>query len=131
MILLDTHALIWWVAEPAKLSRRAARAMQKAAAGGGIAVSAASLFEISTLLRRGRLELGVPAERWLQALGTLPDLVIEPISAEIAWMAGSLAAGFPGDPADRLIVATARSLNARLVTADEKLRAALAADAIW
>lgn len=131
MILLDTHALIWWVAEPAKLSRRAARAMQKAAAGGGIAVSAASLFEISTLLRRGRLELGVPAERWLQALGTLPDLVIEPISAEIAWMAGSLAAGFPGDPADRLIVATARSLNARLVTADEKLRAALAVDAIW
>jgi len=131
LILLDTHALIWWVAEPAKLSRRAARAMQKAAAGGGIAVSAASLFEISTLLRRGRLELGVPAERWLQALGTLPDLVIEPISAEIAWMAGSLAAGFPGDPADRLIVATARSLNARLVTADEKLRAALAVDAIW
>jgi PIN domain nuclease of toxin-antitoxin system len=125
MILLDTHALVWWATEPARLSVKAQRAAQKAAAGNELAASAMSLFEIATLLRRGRLQLGIQADRWLQALRSLPELVIEPVSAEIACVAGALPAEFPGDPADRIIAATARVLDAKLITADDRLRAAL------
>ena len=131
MILLDTHALVWWAAEPRKLSHRARKASQTAAAGGELAASAMSLFEISTLLRRGRLSFSVQADRWFLALTSLPELNIEPISQEIAWSAGNRDAAFPGDPADRIIAATARTLNARLVTADEKLHEALGESALW
>ena len=63
MILLDTHALVWWAAEPEKLSRRARQAVQTAEVGGELATSAMSLFEIATLLRRGRIELADLKER--------------------------------------------------------------------
>lgn len=90
-----------------------------------------SLFEISTLLRRGRLELSIDADRWFLALTSLPELSIEPITSKIAWDAGNWDAAFPGDPADRIIASTARALNARLVTADEKLHATLGESALW
>lgn len=131
MIVLDTHALVWWVAEPAKLSARARRAAKTGAAGKGLAVSAISIFEISTLVRRGRLELGVEPDRWLAALRSLPELLIEPVSADVAWEAGALEAALPGDPADRIIAATARALHARLITADAKLRSASVIETIW
>ena len=131
LILLDTHALVWWATEPRNLSPRARKAAQTAAADGELAASAMSLFEIATLLRRGRLSFTVQADRWFLALTSLPELNIEPISPEIAWDAGHRDASFPGDPADRIIAATARALNARLVTADEKLRAALGESALW
>jgi PIN domain nuclease of toxin-antitoxin system len=131
LILLDTHALVWWVAEPKSLSARARRAVQSAASSNELAVSAMSLFEISTLLRRGRLDLGIQADRWFRALLSLPELAIEPVSAEIAWAAGQFTGDFPGDPADRIIAATARVLDAKLVTADEKLRSASAVETLW
>lgn len=131
MIVLDTHALVWWAADPARLSARARRATKAGAAGKGLAVSAISLFEISTLVRRGRLKLGVDTDRWLAALRSLPELVIEPVSADIAWAAGALETALPGDPADRIIAATAQTLDAKLITADEKLRAAAGVDTIW
>lgn len=131
MIVLDTHALVWWVAEPAKLSARARRAAKAGAAGKGLGVSAISIFEIPTLVRRGRLELGIEPNRWLTALRSLPELVIEPVSADIAWAAGALEAALPGDPADRIIAATARALHAKLITADDRLRSASAVDTIW
>lgn len=131
MIVFDTHALVWWVAEPARLSARARRAAKTGAADNELVVSAISIFEISTLLRRGRLELGVDSGQWFDALRSLPELVIEPVSAEIAWAAGAFDAVLPGDPADRIIAATAQVLHARLITADDKLRSALANDTIW
>lgn len=90
-----------------------------------------SIFEISTLVRRGRLELGVDSDQWFGALRSLPELAIEPISAEIAWLAGAFDAALPGDPADRIIAATAQVLHAKLITADDKLRSAFAIDTIW
>lgn len=131
MIVLDTHALVWWVADPAKLSPRARRAAKAGAAAKELAVSTISFFEISTLVRRGRLELGVDADDWFRALRSLPELVTEPVSAEIAQLAGAFGDKFPGDPADRIIAATAKSLHAKLVTADGKLRSTADVDAIW
>ena len=131
MILLDTHALVWWATEPRKLSQRARKAAQLAASDGELVASAISLFEIATLLRRGRLSFSIQADRWFNALMSLPELSIEPSSPEIAWDAGNWDAAFPGDPADRIIASTARTLHARLVTADEKLRAAFGESAYW
>ena len=131
MIVLDTHALVWWVAEPARLSRKAARAIATAVRGDGVTASAVSLFEIGTLLRRGRLVLTVEPAAWLAALQKLPELAIEPAGADVALQAASYGADFSGDPADRLIAATAQLLGAKLVTADDRLRAAKVVDTLW
>jgi len=131
VIVLDTHVLIWWLADPRKLSAAAARAIKRAAGAGEVAVSSISVFEISTLVRRGRLRLTTDLDRWMKAVRSLPELVIEPVSAEIALTAGSFDSSSPGDPADRIIAATARVLNARLLSADDKLRTAAAVEVVW
>jgi PIN domain nuclease of toxin-antitoxin system len=131
VIVLDTHVLVWWLSDPKRLSARARRAIGASAAKNEVAVSAMSIFEIATLMRRGRIVVSIAEEEWLAALRSVPELVVEPISTEIAWLAGMFDAAFPGDPADRIIAATARLFDARLVTADEKLRASDSVDAIW
>jgi PIN domain nuclease of toxin-antitoxin system len=131
VIVLDTHVLVWWVAEPGKLSLRARRAVKTGVAARALVTSAISIFEIATLLRRGRLVLGTDTDRWFHALHALPELTVEPVSAEVASAAGACPDDFPGDPADRIIAATARVLGAKLVTADRSLRSAFADSTIW
>jgi PIN domain nuclease of toxin-antitoxin system len=131
VILLDTHALVWWVAGAPKLSARAKRAIAAALRDGYVAASAISLFEIATALRRRRLVLEMPAVQWLADLRRLPELRFEPVSAEIAEVAGSFDETFPGDPADRIIAATAIALGLTLVTADARLRRAPRLQAVW
>jgi len=131
VIVLDTHVLVWWLAEPAKLSPVARRTIKAAAGNNEVAISTISVFEISTLTRRGRLQLGIDPDQWFAALHSLPELMIEPVSAEIAWIAGTFDPVLPEDPADRIITATASALGARLITADEKLRAAAPVETIW
>ncbi|MCC6474242.1 MAG: type II toxin-antitoxin system VapC family toxin [Burkholderiales bacterium] len=131
MIVLDTHVLVWWVSDPARLSARARRAVQTQASSGAIVASAISLFEIATLVRRGRLVLRVAPGEWFDALLSLPELRIEPVAAHIARLAGSFEASMPGDPADRIVAATALTLEAQLVSADEKLRRAPRLSTIW
>jgi PIN domain nuclease of toxin-antitoxin system len=131
VILLDTHALVWWAADTARLSARAKRAIGIALRDGYIAASAISLFEIATAIRRRRLVLEVPPEQWLTDLRLLPELRVEPVSADIAEIAGSFDEKFPGDPADRIIAATAVALGLKLVTADARLRRAHQLQAVW
>ncbi len=131
MIVLDTHALIWWVAGDRRLSARALRAIRVAAKAGAVFASAISVMEIATAVRRGRLTLSVPFEQWLADLRSLPELQFEPVTAEIAALAGSFDGAMHGDPADRIIAATARTLGARLVTADERLRGLPEVVAVW
>lgn len=131
MIVLDTHALVWWLAQSPKLSAPARRAIQAAQRGGPVMASAISIFEIATLVRRGRLQLGVSVEQWLAAARALPELRIEPVTDHIAQLAGSFSELMPGDPADRLIAATAIALGTRLVSADKKLQRARGLVAVW
>ena len=131
MTVLDTHAALWWMADSAKLSVRAKRAIQASVVAGDLAMSAASVLEIATLVRRGRLELARALDEWLEDVQSLPELRIEPVTAPIAARAGSFEAEVHGDPIDRLIIATALVLDESLVTADERIQSLGWVRTIW
>jgi PIN domain nuclease of toxin-antitoxin system len=117
-VLLDTHVIQWWSAEPDRLSPAAARALSEA---DELAVSDISWFELAWLARHDRIVVTIPIRSWLEQLATqLRTMAVTPAIADAAV---SLAASFPGDPADRLIYATAIEHGWRLVTKDNRLRA--------
>jgi PIN domain nuclease of toxin-antitoxin system len=116
LILLDTHVWLWWRAAPERLSDAAGAALQEAR---GIGVSTISAWEIAMLVERGRISLDRDIGLWIRQ--ALADARVEAFapSAQVAVAAGLLdRERFPGDPADRLIYATARSLGATLITRD-------------
>jgi len=131
VIVLDTHVLVWWVSGSGRISARAKRAIDQGLRRGPAVVSTMSVLEIATAVRRGRLELNSPLDQWLTDLRALPELQFQPVSAGIAELAGSFDEATPGDPADRIIVATALTLRAKLVTADERLRASPIVVTVW
>lgn len=121
-MVLDTHVLIWWLADRPRLGAVAARAIDRAAASDGVILSAISLFEIATAVRRGRLVITMPVERWCAEVRAVDGLRIEPVGADVAERAAAYDGAVHGDPADRLILATAHVLARPLATFDEKLR---------
>lgn len=116
--MLDSHVVHWWSAEPERLSPAATNALSEA---DELAVSAISWFELAWLARHERIALTIPLRSWLEQLGAQVRTI--GITPAIADTAVSLPASFPGDPADRLIYATAVEHGWRLVTKDERLRA--------
>ena len=117
-VLLDTHVIQWWSAEPDRLSRTAAKAVEEA---DELAVAAISWFELGWLAKHERIIVSVPIRSWLEQLATHVRTI--GITPAIADTAVSLPGSFPGDPADRLIFATAVEQGWRLVTKDRRLRA--------
>lgn len=129
MIVLDTHAWIWWASEtPRRLTLRARKAIAEAPS---IAVSAISPWEVAMLVAKGRLELDRDVLVWIRQALALPRVKLAPLTPEIAVRSTRLGVGFPGDPANRILVATARELGAALVTKDEALRGADGIRTIW
>jgi PIN domain nuclease of toxin-antitoxin system len=116
-LLLDTHVVQWWSAEPERLSRPAADAVSSA---DELAVSAISWFELAWLATHERIVVSIPVRSWLAQLATRVRTVA--ITPAIADTAVALPSTFPGDPADRLIFATAVEHGWRLVTKDNRLR---------
>jgi PIN domain nuclease of toxin-antitoxin system len=117
-VVLDTHVVHWWSAEPDRISRAAAEALSDA---DELAVAAISWFELAWLARHERIVVTIPIRSWLEQLaGELRTVGVTPAIADTAV---SLPASFPGDPADRLIYATAIEHGWQLVTKDRKLRA--------
>jgi PIN domain nuclease of toxin-antitoxin system len=131
VIVLDTHALLWWLGAPKLLSGAAARALRKISPDRPAIASAISAFEITTAVRRGRLALALPVEQWLGDASQLPELRFEPVTADIAALAGRFGDELPDDPGDRLIVATALTLALPLLSADRKLQAVTGLKTIW
>ncbi len=131
MIVLDTHVLVWWVSGSGRLSVRAKRAINQGLRRAPAIVATISMLEIVTVVRRGRLKLGMPLAQWLTDLHALPEIQFQPVSAQIAELAGSFNEAMPDDPADRIIVATALTLGAKLVTADERLRESPNIVTVW
>jgi PIN domain nuclease of toxin-antitoxin system len=120
VIVLDTHAWLWWLSAPEHLSQAAAETIGQAPS---IGVSTMSAWEIAMLATRGRIALDREVSAWVGQALSEPRVEPLPPSAEIAVTAGLLdERSFPGDPADRLIYATARSLGATLITRDRAIR---------
>ena len=117
-VLLDSHVVHWWSAEPDRLSRKAASAVT---AADELAVAAISWWELAWLATNGRIVLDLPVRPWLDELSARVRTAA--LTPAIANTAASLARAFPGDPADRLIYATAIELGWQVVTKDKRLRA--------
>lgn len=117
-VVLDTHVIQWWSAEPNRLSRAATKAVSEA---DELAVAAISWFELAWLARHERIIVTIPIRSWLDQLAAHVRTI--GITSAIADTAVALPSSFPGDPADRLIYATAIEHGWRLVTKDERLRA--------
>jgi PIN domain nuclease of toxin-antitoxin system len=129
VILLDTHAWLWWASQPERLSTPARRAIDEA---DRIGVSTLSVWEVAMLTVRGRIRLDRDLRTWVrQALGQPRVESVAP-SPDAAIAAALLDAdGFPGDPADRLNYATARAGRSPLVTRDRAIRRFDAHGTVW
>lgn len=119
MIVLDTHIFVWWVNESERLPKRHLERIESET--DGLGVSAISLWEISKLVQLGRLELETPLEEWLDLALAYPRVLVVPLSPSIAIESTRLPQPFHKDPADEVIVATARVLDCPLVTLDGKI----------
>lgn len=119
LIVLDTHAWVWWATDAPQLSDTAREHIEAAPRLG---VSPMSCWEVASLVRRGRLGLTAPVGPWIAAALSRDRVELLPLSPATAIFAGSLAEPFPGDPADRLIYATALTQEAQLVTKDARIR---------
>ena len=119
--LLDTHVLIWAIADDRRLGAAARAAIEEATQTDRAAVSAITPWEIALLVEKGRLRLGREVQSWIDAALALPGLVLAPIEPAIAIDSVRLPGDFHADPADRFIVSTARHLDAPLVTADSAI----------
>jgi PIN domain nuclease of toxin-antitoxin system len=123
-LLLDTHYWIWLQgANPRRPSRYILTAVETAARTGNLLLSVISVWEVGMLEAKGRLRLRPSLDQWLKAALATPGMTVAALTPEIALESTRLPGNFHGDPADRIIAATAQSMGARLLTADERLAA--------
>jgi PIN domain nuclease of toxin-antitoxin system len=118
---LDTHVWLWFMLANAELASNEQNAINRAAASGRLRIAAISVWEAALLASRGRVALGRPLAQWIAEAVSAPGLSIEPLLPQVAVEAASLPETFHRDPADRLIVATARVANATLMTRDRRI----------
>ena len=129
MILLDSHVLIWAVADSKRLSKAAASAIRRARRGDGLAVSAITAYEVAWQIASGRIQGYGTVET--SVLRFLEGVTMRPITPEIAALAAQFPEDYPRDPADRLIGATARAEGLTLVTRDERIRRSPLIRTVW
>ena len=120
-LLLDTHVLLRWSDDEERLSREQARALKQVDASRPVLVSDITLWEIATLYSLGRIRLTLPLREWLEKAVAPPLVERVAISPAIAAEVAMLPNWFQRDPADRVLVATARIHGATLVTSDSKI----------
>ncbi len=115
--LIDTHVLLWWMADVERLSEAAHVAVSSSM----VVISPISFWEVSMLVGKGRVALDRPTSAWAEDVLALPSVDTAPLTAQIAVLAGELV-DFHDDPADRLLAATAIVRRCPLITKDDKLR---------
>ena len=119
MVLLDTHALVWLLDGNERLGEKSRTLIQQSAQADSLYVSAITPWEIAMLVSKNRLTLVQEIGEWLRIAISMPGVCMAPLSIEVSVASTRLPGAFHCDPADRMIVATARHLGAILVTEDK------------
>lgn len=122
VIVLDTHAWIWWTHDESRLAAEQIAAIQENETN-GVGVSAISCWEIAKLVEYDRLDLPIPLEQWFEIALNYPGTSLLALTPEIAIESTRLPDTFHRDPADQIIVATARIYDCSLITSDKRIRA--------
>jgi len=120
MILMDTHIWIWWIHNDARLTD-SVREHIKANEDEGLGVSVFSCWEVAKLVELNKLTLHCSIDEWMDTALAYPGIQLVELTPEIAIESTQLPGGFHRDPADQIIVATARILDCPLLTVDDKI----------
>jgi len=128
VIILDTHAWIWWTTDSSNLSENASKAIKNASR---IGIPAICCWEIAMLAAKKRIGLSMDVQVWIDLALQKNKVQVIPLSPEIAVLSSRLPGEFHGDPADRLIVATSLALKAPLVSKDCKISSCGFVRTIW
>jgi PIN domain nuclease of toxin-antitoxin system len=131
LIVLDTHAWVWWLDDPRKLPARARKAVNEAAADEAVYISTISTWEIMLLASGGRLEFRMDARDWIARSEALPFIHFVPVDNPIAIRSVRLPGSFHKDPADRIILATAMTMGAPVVSSDSRIKEYSHVKSIW
>ena len=131
MIVLDTHVILWDALAPERLSELARKTIVQANENDGLIICDISLWEIAMLLQKGRVQVDVDSQTFINLLLQANKSRVLATSPQIAVLAAQFPAEINKDPADRLIAATALAENATLITADRNLRAAGLIPTLW
>jgi len=131
MIVADTHIIIWNALKPEMLSRKSEYAISSANIADGIIFCEISLWEIAMLMQKKRLRIRVGYQEFIKLLLESNKYLFRGITPEVAELSTKLFSGDNKDPADRIIAATSICENAKLVTADKKLRRSKRVSTIW
>ena len=121
-MLLDTHIWLWWLTGSASLPEAERDALDRAAARSLPALSAISLWEAQMLVAKGRIALAEPFAQWIASVAAQDVVRLLALDVDVIAELHALPASFHGDPADRLIVATARAHALPLATHDKAIR---------
>jgi PIN domain nuclease of toxin-antitoxin system len=119
--LLDTHVVLWWFERSTRLSRAQQRMLARSNDDRPLGVADTSLWEIALLVEAGRVRLALPLDEWLARATAAPRVGVYPVTPAIASEVIALGSTRGWDPADRIIVATARVLGVPLVTSDTRI----------
>ncbi len=123
MIVLDTHVLVWALGGDASLGKKARRSIQSSADKNEVLVAAITPWEIAMLVEKQRLSIDKDVGEWIEEALSLPGINIAPLEPSISVDSVRLPGTFNNDPADRMIVATARHFGSKLLTADRDILA--------
>jgi PIN domain nuclease of toxin-antitoxin system len=129
--LLDTHAWVWWVTEDRRLSRTAQRRIEKDLANDALSLSLISVWEVAKKIEKGHLVLDRPLDDWLDQATQRPGLHLAELTRPILAESCRLPQPFHGDPADQIIVATARDRDATIVTKDRQIQRYAHVRSVW
>ena len=129
--LLDTHTWVWWHMNPQKLSQKVKRLVGNMDGYEEMLLSAISPWEFSKLLEKKRIGISCDPEDWIHSALEMPKFRLVPLSPVLAYRSTVLPQPFHSDPADQIIVATAREENATILTKDEKILTYKNARSLW
>lgn len=120
-IILDTHIFVWMITEKNKLNKNIQEIITQNVPGHRILISAITVWEIAMLVQKGRLQFTIPVKPWIEKALTTPGITIIPLTPTLLLESCLLSGNFHDDPADRMIVATAKVENATLLTRDHRI----------